>query len=189
MRTIVLLALIAAASSGCHSPANAPSAETSATPEPVQPPGTRPTPYTAGQIARCHPTGTFTEYRVTTPAETVDQRAEWVASDALGCEMVATQTRADGTTIGDEIRSVAEWWELRNHAALPYDRSTVSEETIEVEAGRFDCWKYVTEQDGMTTAMWFDKSSAGSPIQYVQSYGSNEVLRMELLATNRLRLQ
>jgi hypothetical protein len=158
---------------------------------PPPPAGTVEPPYTASQIARCHPVGTFTTYRITRGGSTVEQRTEWIAADVHSCRMRATTVDSDGNAL-PETEGSALWWELRDHAAFPRGATTESRERIEIASGSYDC-TLLTVRSGSGEArsidrFWFDRGSAGSPVLYVQEVEGREVMCMELLATNRRSL-
>lgn len=183
-----ILLLLAA----CASPASEQGIDAPALPtvnEPPLPDGAQQPPYSAAQIAGSHPAGTFTLYRVDAGPGSTFQRTEWIVSTAEGCSMRMTSQDASGAEAAPPVSASAEWWELRNHAAVPAAATTVRDEAVEIEAGRFDCWLFEVASDQGTQRMWFDKRSAGSPVLMTQEVGGAEVMRMELVETNRLPLE
>jgi hypothetical protein len=151
---------------------------------PRPPQGIAPQPYTAAALRASHPVGTFTRYRLVAAGQpTVEQQTEWIECDREGCVMQSTI----GT--GEPQRGETRWWELRNHASFPAEHTTVSHAPLTVAAGTFDCTHYAVadpELDGGGIHhFWFDTRTAGSPVLFTHEVGGSEVLRMELLATNR----
>jgi hypothetical protein len=70
-------------------------------------------------------------------------------------------------------RKTSTWKELQAHGSFPEKDTKITEETIEIPAGKFDCWLYtVTRQtpDGKPAkiSFHFAKSLAGPPVKMVQ---------------------
>ena len=158
------------------------------------PEGVAPPPYTAREIARVHPAGTFTLYRLSGEGSpTMLQRTEWVASTAEGCTIAVTAISPDGGTLGETESRSAQWWQLRNHAVFPEEAVRISDDRVAIEAGEFDCALYEVDTpgeagEGGRMRMWFDKQSAGSPVLFTSEVGGRIVSRMELVETNRRSL-
>jgi len=72
----------------------------------------------------------------------------------------------DGTRLTETETGHSAWRELQGHASMPADRTTVTEEEIEIPAGRFACLRYTrTDEDGVGT-FWFAKSAPGMPLKF-----------------------
>ena len=190
--SVALLGVTATLAGCMASSPRTPAAEEARDPEvPPPPAGAIEPPYTASEIARCHPVGTFTTYRITRGGTTIEQRTEWIAADVDSCRMKATTVDSDGNAL-PETEGSALWWELRDHAAFPREATAESRERIEVASGSYDCTLLTVrrgpEERRSIDRFWFDRGSAGSPVLYVQEVEGREVMRMELIATNRRSL-
>lgn len=146
--------------------------------------GTLPRPYTAEQIRDNHPEGTVVTLRVenaTDPPAVM----EWTFTGATATEVTIASKlfAADGTLLKDEGSETSRWTELREHAAFPAESTRRTEETVTVPAGRYDCWRYHVEDEGVTTDFWFAETEPGPPVQ-MEVYGPDGHLlrRMSLLS-------
>lgn len=154
-----------------------------------------PQPYTAEELRAAHPVGTFTLYRIAAAGQaTLNRRTTWELCDEQGCALVNNEWAEGSSEASRETRARFGWEELRDHASFPAGVTEIREESIQVGAGRFDCWLYRFEepaaQAGQPAAenrFWFAKRSAGSPVRYQVRVGGEVVFDMELLETNRLR--
>lgn len=148
-------------------------------------------PSTAEEIARAHPPGTFTLYRLSeSDAQAFLQRTEWVEATDDGCTMTVTAMSEDGTPLGEPQTRSAKWWQLRNHAVFPEQAVTITSDSVSIEAGDFDCSLYEVDTPGPDGVagrmrMWFDEESAGSPVLFISEAGGRVASRMELVDTNR----
>jgi len=176
---------------GCFGPASGPQFEEIAFPPP--PAGIAPQPYTAEQIRASNPVGTYCEYRISEAGVApIAQTFEWTEVNALGCAMVTTRANADGGPPASE-RTTVRWDELRDHASFPAALTIRTEELITTASGRYSCWRYDVRRPGegaqpLIERYWFDKTRAGSPVRVLFEQGRVELLRMELIDTNRLAI-
>ena len=86
-----------------------------------------------------------------------------------GARVVSYQETLVCEPFGDRSESWSTWAELRDHAAFPAARTTVTEGVeVDVRAGRFVCTLYEveSEEEGtpITTSYWFARERAGPPV-------------------------
>jgi len=94
------------------------------------------------------------------------------------------------TTLLDEAGAVVEpasvnratWSDLMQHAQFPRAAVTITEETISVPAGSFDCLKYVVAgSNSEVNTFYFAKSLPGPPVLYFSEKGGQRVTTSTLL--------
>jgi polyisoprenoid-binding protein YceI len=145
-----------------------------------------PTPYGAEEIRKGCPAGRTSVYRVEAAGQPAFlQTMRFVAADEKGGELEISRQREDGTPLGEPARSRGSWTDFQAHASYPAAGAKVTTETIEVPAGKFDCWLYTVrgEEDGKETILraWFAKEIAGPPILMTRHAGGNRVFAMTLV--------
>lgn len=132
-------------------------------------------PYTAEQIRDAFPDGSWFRYRVvatstSAPAGGADQTAYSITTFTGGtAESVTVEklnTTADGTAVGPPEKSVAEWTALRDHAAFPEERTTITEVELDHPFGKVPCWLYVVRGEGEEWRFYFGKELPGPPIEW-----------------------
>lgn len=145
-------------------------------------PATLAPPVTPGAFRAAFPAGTTIRYRIEAAgAPAVEERWQWVATDAEGCTIHTWTTLPDGT-VRDDGEGRSAWAELLAHAVFPADRTTVEDASIETPAGTFATWRYaVTEPDGSGKVLYFARTLPGPPVSMVVTEGGAEVYRMTLL--------
>jgi hypothetical protein len=78
---------------------------------------------------------------------------------------VATES---GEILNGPTDLTSTWTELRSHALWPAKDMSITEDTVEVPAGRFDALLYdvreLSEEGPMRTKAWFAKSLPGAPV-------------------------
>jgi hypothetical protein len=187
--SLLPLLLLPLALSGCRSEPKQAPLETAAGIE------IAPQPYTAEEMRAAHPVGTFTVYRVAAAGQaTLTRRTTWELCDENGCALVNNEWIEGSPEASRETRARFGWDELRDHASFPAGVTEIREESIQVGAGRFDCWLYrfvepseQADQPAAENSFWFAKHSAGSPVRYQVRVGGELIFDMELLETNRVR--
>lgn len=153
-------------------------------------PDLAPVPFAPGTLARTFHPGALVTYRVATAGKPdMFATTEFVATSASGATMRDTTTRLDGTPLGAPKTVTSTWKELEAHAHFPRAGTTITEETIEVPAGRYDCVKYelTRTKDGVdtTTRVWFARKLPGPPVKLVREVGGHAVYTMSLARTVR----
>ena len=91
----------------------------------------------------------------------------------------------DGLRLTETETGHSTWREFQGHASMPADRTTVTEEEIEIPAGRFACLRYTrTDEDGVGI-FWFAKSAPGMPLKFEQMVDGNTVFSSTTLSDER----
>ncbi|HYU15850.1 MAG TPA: hypothetical protein VEL05_07260 [Candidatus Acidoferrum sp.] len=177
MRARILLLVILAASCG-----RAPARPTAAAE-----PGIAPRPFTAEQIRAAMPVGTEIRFRVEESGKPVTI-LQWrvTAADEATMTMTARMLGEDGAVLAEEPATPTRWDELVGHATFPADRTTRTQGTVDLPAGRFDTIDYtVSETQGASktvSAFHFARSLPGPPVLIVVEKDGTEVRRMTLLS-------
>lgn len=176
LMALPLLALITA----CSTPAAVESGEQA------------PYPYSAAQIRAANPEGTQLLYRVAAlGSQPVLRRMTFIATDTEGATIENQTTGLHGEPIGGVNAKYSSWQALRGHASFPAQRTTRTEVTCEVAAGKYECWKYVVDegvgQNGLeaVSRYWFAHSKPGPPVLMETDHSGVLVLRMELVEERR----
>jgi hypothetical protein len=142
-----------------------------------------PTPYTADEIREACGEGRKDTYRIESGTEVKTRVATFVKCDAEGADMEATDTKADGTST--TTKGHGTWKQFQSHASFPEGATKITEETIEVPAGKFDCWLYtVARKQGdkaITTRMYFAKKLPGPPVKLVAEVDGKVATSMTLI--------
>jgi hypothetical protein len=126
-----------------------------------------PTPFTADEIrAGCPPGRTVRSLVVRAEVEPFVRVTRFVSGDAEGADQETWTETPDGTRLTEPERGRSIWLELQGHASMPAATTTVSEETIDIPAGHFDCLTYVRQNDDSVSTFWFARSAPGMPLKF-----------------------
>ncbi len=92
---------------------------------------------------------------------------------------------AAGNPVGEPVEGESTWEELENDVTWPKSMTTVTETSLDVVAGHFECWFYEVKIDsdegpGMIRA-YFAKDRPGPPIRFEQFVGDELTYLMELV--------
>jgi hypothetical protein len=131
-----------------------------------------PTPYTADEIRAACPEGRMNVYRTEGKGKVAVTSMRFVKCDEKGAEMEFSVGPENAPPVQTNT-SAAAWKDLQAHGSFPEKDTKITEETIEVPAGKFDCWLYtITRQtaDGKPSkiSFHFAKSLAGPPVKMVK---------------------
>jgi hypothetical protein len=115
-------------------------------------------PFTWEQIRAATRSGRTYRYRVEIPGKAPKERVlTFVKVDDDGCEIFAG---------GDNPKRKG-WPQLQKDAEFPKSRVSITEETIKIPGGKFDCMVYeVRGKDGEVTTYYFAKSLPGAPVLF-----------------------
>jgi hypothetical protein len=115
-------------------------------------------PFTWEQIRAATKSGRTYRYRVEVPGKAPKERVlTFVKVDDDGCEIFAG---------GDNPKRKG-WPQLQKDAEFPKDRVSITEETIKIPGGKFDCMVYeVRGKDGEVATYYFAKSLPGAPVMF-----------------------
>jgi len=148
-------------------------------------PGDAPTPYTADEIRKACPEGRTDVFRIEAMAGVTIMTMKFGKCDENGAEIETTVAKEDGAALGSRTRT-ATWKELQEHGSFPEKETTITEETVEVPGGKFDCLLYtvVQKMEGAGTAtvrMYFPKDRAGPPVKTTRESEGKVISSMTLL--------
>lgn len=123
-----------------------------------------PAPFTWEQIRAASKSGRAYRYKVEVPGKPSKERVlTFVKVDDDGAEIYA----------GGENPKRMGWPTLQKHAEFPKSRTTVREETVKLQGGKFDCMVYeVRGDDAEVSTYYFAKTLPGAPVMfYVEQDG------------------
>jgi len=148
---------------------------------------TAPTPYTAAQIRDASRAGRTYVYRIEAPGAA--PRTTTITFLKVTPEEAETRsTTVDektGAAVQPEKESRATWDELRRHAEFPRAATTITDETITVPAGTFDCKVYAVverkEANAPHMRFYFAKAMPGAPVLITIDKGGARVHTQTLL--------
>jgi hypothetical protein len=185
-----LLALVALSRAACAAPPAPPPIAPDA-PAPAARAGEAatelaPTPYTADQIRGATRAGRTYRFLVEAAAQPRRQRTiRFVTVTDAGGEIESAVAGEGGEVVDAPKRAPFTWDELRKHAEFPRAATVISDETVTVPAGRFECALYtVTEgagPDATVSRFYFAKSLPGAPVLFTTDKGGARVLTSSLV--------
>jgi len=143
-------------------------------------PGHAPTPYTAEELRKACPEGRTDVFRVERKDGVVLLTNTFLKCDEKGTEVESATAKEDGTKLGGG-KKTSTWKELQAHASSPEADTKITEETVEVPAGKFECWLYVVSQGTSVRRMHFAKKLPGPPVKMVMETDGKTSLTMTLL--------
>ncbi len=133
-------------------------------------PGDAPTPYTADEIRKACPAGLANVFRAESRGQVVLRTQKFLKCDEKGAEIEFVMSKEDGTEARSQTKFLT-WKELQSHASFPEAETKITEETIEVPAGKFDCWLYAVTQNAagkqVKRSFHFAKNLPGPPVKMV----------------------
>lgn len=150
--------------------------------------GHAPTPFTAAQIRAACPDGRLSIFRLEAQgAPPMRQVFRFLESDAAGTVLEVEVRDAEGTVLSPARRMPKQpWTALQAHASYPLEQTVITEETIEVEAGAYECFLYTVTRPGDGPARvdryWFAKALPGPPVLMRSHVGDEVVSTMELVS-------
>lgn len=150
--------------------------------------GHAPTPFTAEQIRDALPSGTSATFRLEQKgAPVMIQTMEFLNADAEGMEVKMTVTTVKGDAMGEPRTSPKRPWTFfQSHASYEAAKTKITEETIETEAGSFECFVYtVTEAPDNVSTYWFARELPGPPVMMRTTANDEVVFKMELMSVKR----
>jgi hypothetical protein len=148
--------------------------------------GDQPTPFSADEIRQgCPPGRTVRTLVVRAGHDPYVHVARFSTGDEDGGDQEFWNETPGGTRLTETETGHSAWRELQGHASMPADRTTVTEEEIEIPAGRFTCLRYTrTDEDGVGT-FWFAKSAPGMPLKFEQQVEGKTVFSSTTLSDER----
>jgi hypothetical protein len=139
-------------------------------------------PFTAEQIRAATKPGRTYEFKL----EALGQPAmlvhiEFVEATAEGAVTESTTFDAAGAPLGAPERGTATWDELVQHASYPKASTVISEDDVEVPAGKFHCALYTVSEGDTLTRVYFAKELPGAPVLLVSEKDGKAVKTMTLM--------
>jgi hypothetical protein len=149
-------------------------------------PGDQPTPFSADEIRQgCPPGRTVRTLVVRAGQEPYVHVTRFSTGDEERSDQEFWNETPDGTRLTETETGHSTWREFQGHASMPADRTTVTEEEIEIPAGRFACLRYTrTDEDGVGI-FWFAKSAPGMPLKFERMVDGNTVFSSTTLSDER----
>lgn len=151
-----------------------------------------PTPYSAAEIREGCPAGRVNVYDYEMNGRLVRTRSRFLEEADGKARYSTVVVDAENQPLGEERVETAGWEELQGHASFPAAGTVITEEVLELPAGKFICWRY--EVTGQTEGaepkrqvmrLWFAQDLPGPPVQMVQEVDGEVKLRMMLVAVER----
>ncbi len=141
-----------------------------------------PTPYTAEQIREACGEGRTDAFRLEKAGEKPwTYTIKFLKGDREAAEVESLNTADDGTVVS-RSKDRQMWVDFQTHASFPELDTKITEEAIEVPAGKFDCWLYTVQKRdaGATVRMWFAKKLPGPPVKMTTEEKGKVVFTMTL---------
>jgi hypothetical protein len=137
-------------------------------------PGLLPTPFTAAEIRAASGSGKTIRILVELPdGERFERIHRFSDCDDEGATLERWRVAVDGGVDGEVSSRRVTWFELQQHAAFPADRTSRSNETLELPIGRVECVRYDTRDDAWADApvatFWFAHDYPGMPVRYEEA--------------------
>jgi hypothetical protein len=130
-------------------------------------PDHHPTPFSADEIRRgCPPGRTVRALVVEAGSEPYIAITRFVSADDEGADLEYWRETPDGAPLTDPRKHRSTWLEFQGHASMPTATTEITEETIEIPAGRFDCLRYTRTDGDAVSTFWFAKSAPGMPLRF-----------------------
>jgi hypothetical protein len=139
-------------------------------------------PFTAAQIRAATTAGRSYEFRMEAagqPAQLHRITFVEVTSDSATAE--AIDLDGEGQPLGEPQRGTSTWAELVAHASYPRASTVISDETIEVPAGKFACMLYTVVEGPMRKRTYFARELPGAPVLMVVEQDGQVVQTLTLL--------
>lgn len=136
--------------------------------------GQAPTPFTADQIRDACGRGRRSTYRMEVVGmEPFLQTFHFLYADEFGASFEVAMTDLEGNGKGQAQRLQSRWTDFQSHAAWPAEATTITEESVEVPAGSYPCFRYRVERekDGKPHVVeaWFARAVPGPPVKLIET--------------------
>jgi hypothetical protein len=143
-----------------------------------------PTPFSAAEIRKGCPTGRTVRFLVEPPdAQPYFEVTRFVATDEQGADHESQRRSIDGEPLEPAVSRRSGWEEFQLHASFPSTLTTIVEEEVEVQAGRFACLRYTVETDDRVESFWFARELPGMPGKVVSAEGGGGATVVSLVAS------
>jgi len=126
-----------------------------------------PTPFTAEQIrGGCPPGRTVRSLVIEAGSDPYISVTRFVAGDTEGGDQEHWRETPDGRRLTPTERSRSTWLEFQGHASMPAATTRITEEDIEIRAGRYACLRYTRAEGDTVSTFWFARSAPGMPLKF-----------------------
>ena len=98
--------------------------------------------------------------------EPIVRVTRFVSADADGAERESWDEAMDGSPLSEPERHRSTWLDFQGHASFPAATTEVTEETIQIPAGRFACLRYLSRDGDSVRTFWFARSVPGMPLRF-----------------------
>lgn len=174
-------------------------------------PGDAPTPFTAAQIRTASPDRLVITSLVEEPSgRKLHQMQRFDGTREEGAIVTFYRTDLAGKSLGAGASRPWRWEELRRQAQSVAADTQISQETIDVPAGRFECMLYVVrstspkrpppgglsaqgkgedapvELEAIESRLWYAYDLPGPPVRLIRKVDGVEVLRMTLVSRGQV---
>jgi hypothetical protein len=129
----------------------------------VMKPGDAPTPFTADEIRKAFPVGRTDVFRIEGGDHVMTMTNRVLKSGEKEVE-IERAAATDGKE-SPAAKKTSTWREMQAHGAFPKASTTITEETIEVPAGKFECLVYAVNRGPTKCTMYFAKKLPGPPVK------------------------
>ncbi|MHC4451291.1 MAG: hypothetical protein ACYS0E_14325 [Planctomycetota bacterium] len=143
--------------------------------------GKAPTPFTAEQIRWASPEGRVTVLRVKSPRGPVLVQFSFGKSDAETTTFETAAMSLKKDAIGPPTSRTVKWTELQGHASYDKDATTITEESVTVPLGKYDCYVYTVKRGEELHRYAFAKILPGPPVYVSIKKGEEVVQTMEMV--------
>lgn len=145
------------------------------------------TPYTAEQIRNATHVGRTYEWRVESAGKpSVRRIIQFVEVNEQSAKTVARVLDEKGRELERGQPQAVTWDELRKHAEFPEAQVTIAEQSVQVPAGKFDCWVYTVSEgtgpEASTSRFFFAKNLPGAPVLFHTDKAGQRVMTSTLIA-------
>jgi pimeloyl-ACP methyl ester carboxylesterase len=147
-------------------------------------PGDAPTPYSAEQIRKALPKGSWIKFNNELIGK---QKMEIIFNFGKGnnkeAALVVDALDEKGSPIAEPRSSKPSWKELQSHASFPAENTSISSARLKTFKGDLDCWLYEVKEGETATRYWFAKELPGPPV-LLEEYKNGELQR-KMVMTGR----
>ena len=148
-------------------------------------PDHHPTPFTADEIRLgCRAGRTVRSLVVEGGAEPYVAVTRFVSVDAEGADTDHWTETPDGRRVTGPERHRSTWLEFQGHASMPAARTEITEETLDIPAGRYDALRYTRHDGDTVSTFWFAMSSPGMPLRFEIRSTTGELLFSSIALEN-----
>jgi hypothetical protein len=142
-----------------------------------------PTPFTAAEIRDATLPGHTLRLRVEVQGQEPILRAtRFVETDDQGAVQEFRRFTPKGEPLDEPVRRRSSWLDFQRHASFPAATTSVSEEPIELEFGRFDALHYMAVDGDRVEHYWFARSLPGMPVKTEDWEGGRLQSSMTMIA-------